>query len=67
MNQPRICLAREYAPDTLLIEQTGPGLHLVQELRANPETHVPVPIGIKPEGDKHVRMEAQSPLSVPKT
>jgi hypothetical protein len=26
MNQPRICLAREYAPDTLLIEQTGPGV-----------------------------------------
>jgi predicted phage terminase large subunit-like protein len=55
-----IALARNYAPDALLIEQTGPGLHLVQELKANPEPGVPVPIGIKPEGDKLVRMESQS-------
>jgi len=55
-----IALAREYAPNEILIEQAGPGLHLVQELRSHPETGVPVPIGIKPEGDKLARMEAQS-------
>ena len=54
-----IALAREHAPNEILIEQAGPGLHLVQELRAKPEAGVHVPIGIKPEGDKIVRMEAQ--------
>ena len=59
LRQKLIALAREYMPNELLIEQAGPGLHLVQELRANPEASVPVPIGITPEGDKRVRMEAQ--------
>ena len=54
-----IALAREHKPNRILIEQAGPGLHLIQELRANPVSGVPVPIGIKPEGDKLVRMEAQ--------
>jgi predicted phage terminase large subunit-like protein len=55
-----IALAREYTPNRILIEQAGPGLHLVQELRTNPVAGVPVPIGINPEGDKLMRMEAQS-------
>jgi predicted phage terminase large subunit-like protein len=54
-----ITLAGDHLPNRILIEQTGPGLHLIQELRANPLSKVPVPIGIKPEGDKLVRMEAQ--------
>jgi predicted phage terminase large subunit-like protein len=54
-----ITLAREYAPTRILIEQAGPGLYLIQELRANPVPGVPLPIGIKPIGDKLVRMEAQ--------
>ena len=54
-----ITLAREHKPNRILIEQAGPGLHLIQELRANPVSGVPVPIGIKPIGDKLVRMEAQ--------
>jgi predicted phage terminase large subunit-like protein len=54
-----IDLAHQHRPNRILIEKTGPGLHLVQELRANPEPGVPVPIGITPEGDKVVRMEAQ--------
>ena len=54
-----ISLAREHAPNRILIEQAGPGLHLIQELRANPVPGVPLPIGIKPAGDKLVRMEAQ--------
>jgi predicted phage terminase large subunit-like protein len=53
-------LAREHAPNRILIEQAGPGLHLIQELRAYPEPGVPMPIRIKPEGDKLERMEAQS-------
>jgi predicted phage terminase large subunit-like protein len=55
-----ISLAREYSPNRILIEQAGPGLHLIQELKANPTPGVPAPIGIKPEGDKVMRMEAQS-------
>jgi len=60
LRQKLIALARRYGPNEVLIEQAGPGLHLVQELSANPEAGVPVPISIKPEGDKIVRMEAQS-------
>jgi predicted phage terminase large subunit-like protein len=55
-----IALAREHAPNRILIEQVGPGLHLIQELRANPAAGVPSPIGVKPVGDKLMRMEAQS-------
>ena len=54
-----IALARDHAPNRILIEQAGPGLHLIQEFRANPVPGVPMPIGIKPAGDKLVRMEAQ--------
>jgi predicted phage terminase large subunit-like protein len=53
-------LAREHKPNCLLIEEAGPGLHLVQELRANPVPGVPVPIGILPEKSKEDRMMAQS-------
>ena len=53
-------LASAYKPNRILIEQTGPGLHLIQQLRASPVSGVPIPIGIKPEGDKLVRMEAQA-------
>ncbi|MEX0957641.1 MAG: phage terminase large subunit [Rhizobiaceae bacterium] len=53
-------LAGTYRPDTLLIERAGPGLHMIQELRANPINSVPEPIGIQPEGEKIVRMEAQA-------
>ena len=55
-----IALAREHAPNRILIEQAGPGLHLIQELRTNAEPGVPVPIGITPQGDKFMRMETQS-------
>jgi predicted phage terminase large subunit-like protein len=55
-----IALAREYSPARILIERAGPGLHLIQEFKANPVAGVPTPIGVKVEGDKLVRMEAQS-------
>jgi len=54
-----ISLAREHGPNRVLIEKAGPGLHLIQELKANPAPGVPLPYGIIPEGDKLVRMEAQ--------
>ena len=53
-------LAREHKPYQILIEQAGPGLHMIQELRANPVPGVPLPKGIRPQGDKLVRMEAQA-------
>ena len=52
-------LAGVYSPNRILVEQAGPGLHLIQEFRANPVPAVPVPQGIKPKGDKVMRMEAQ--------
>jgi predicted phage terminase large subunit-like protein len=54
-----VALALEHSPNRILIERAGPGLHLIQEFRANPVAGVPMPIGIKPVGDKLVRMEAQ--------
>jgi len=54
-----IDLAERHSPNTLLIEEAGPGLHMLQELRANPISGIPMPIGIKPDGAKFVRMEAQ--------
>ena len=55
-----VSLAHEHGPNCILIEQAGPGLHLIQELRTNTVAGVPVPIGVTPMGDKLVRMEAQS-------
>ncbi len=52
--------ARSHNPNSLLIEKAGPGLHLIQELRANPPKGVVSPIGITPEGDKVTRMVAQA-------
>ena len=54
-------LALSYQAGTVLIEKAGPGLQLVQDLR-NDQTHgFPRPIGIVPDGDKWMRMEAQTP------
>jgi predicted phage terminase large subunit-like protein len=55
-----IALAREHSPNRILIEQAGPGLHLIQELKTNPQEGIALPIGINPEGNKLMRMEAQS-------
>jgi predicted phage terminase large subunit-like protein len=60
LKQKLIDLALDYRPHTILIERAGPGLHLIQEFQANPANGVPMPIGIKPEGDKVDRMAAQS-------
>jgi len=52
-----VALALLHRPNRLLIEDAGPGLHLVQQLRASPPAGVPVPLGIKPSGSKRDRME----------
>ena len=53
---------RSHQAGTVLIEKAGPGLQLVQEYLRNDPTHgFPRPIGIVPEGDKWMRMEAQTP------
>ena len=54
-------LALAHQAGTVLIEKAGPGLQLVQELRNDQTRGFPRPIGIVPEGDKWMRMEAQTP------
>ncbi len=44
----------------MLIESAGIGQPLIQALRQDSAPDVPNPIGIKPEGEKAVRMEAQT-------
>jgi predicted phage terminase large subunit-like protein len=59
LKQKLVALAREHQPNRILVEHAGLGLPLIQEMRVNPVPGVPVPQGIKPKGDKLVRMEAQ--------
>lgn len=49
--------AQAHQASTVLIEDAGSGTPLLQELRRGCKTR---PIGVRPEGDKIVRMEAQS-------
>ncbi|WP_420346175.1 phage terminase large subunit [Pelagibius sp.] len=53
--------AMHYGAQTVLIEKAGPGLQLVQDLRQDTTPRFPKPIGITPEGEKLLRMEAQTP------
>ncbi|MEO0870494.1 MAG: phage terminase large subunit [Pseudomonadota bacterium] len=50
-------LAKHYSANTVLVERAGPGLQMLQELRANPIYGVPTPISITPKGDKAQRLE----------
>jgi predicted phage terminase large subunit-like protein len=54
-----VVMAETYSAQVILIEDAGPGTHLLQELRQDTPAGVPRPIGIKPDGDKVSRMEAQ--------
>jgi hypothetical protein len=47
-----IALAAEYDAKTILIEDAGPGMNLLQDLRSNPKKAMVNPIAIKPEGSK---------------
>jgi predicted phage terminase large subunit-like protein len=55
-----IALAGEYDAKTILIEDAGPGMNLLQDLRSDPKKPMVNPIPIKPEGSKVERMVAQS-------
>jgi predicted phage terminase large subunit-like protein len=53
-------LAERYAAQTILIENAGPGMSLLQDLRRDLPPGMPYPTGQKPAGSKRDRMEAQS-------
>ena len=55
-----ISLAAEHRATTILIEDAGPGMNLLQDLRAAMPQGMTRPIGVKPEGSKVDRMAAQS-------
>jgi predicted phage terminase large subunit-like protein len=52
-------LHKEYLPDVVLIEDTGTGTALIQDLRYYHEIRA---IGIKPEGEKETRLATVSPI-----
>jgi predicted phage terminase large subunit-like protein len=53
-------LASRHGAETVLIEDAGPGMMLLQDLQRDTPKGMPPPIGIKPEGSKADRMVAQS-------
>jgi predicted phage terminase large subunit-like protein len=53
-------LAEQYGAQTVLIENAGPGMQLLQDLQRDVPFGMPRPIGQKPEGSKVDRMVAQS-------
>jgi predicted phage terminase large subunit-like protein len=53
-------LAARYRAETILIEDAGPGMALLQDLRRDLPNGMTRPIGLKPEGSKVDRMVAQS-------
>jgi predicted phage terminase large subunit-like protein len=53
-------LAAKHDAATILIENAGPGMSVLQELWRNPPQGMPRPIGRKPEGSKENRMVPQS-------
>jgi predicted phage terminase large subunit-like protein len=53
-------LAAKYGAQSILIEDAGPGMALLQDLRRDLPPGMPRPIGQKPEGSKIDRMVAQS-------
>src|SRR5260370_37787449 len=55
-----IGLAAEHRATTVLIENAGPGMNLLQDLRAAMPRGMTRPIGVKPEGSKVDRMAAPS-------
>ena len=55
-----IALAHEHACERVLIEDAGPGMNLLQDLRHSPAPGTLRPIGVRPEGGKLERMAAQT-------
>jgi predicted phage terminase large subunit-like protein len=55
-----IALAEQHACARVLIEDVGPGMNLLQDLRCSPPAGLLRPIGVKPQGGKLDRMAAQT-------
>jgi predicted phage terminase large subunit-like protein len=55
-----VSLAAKHDAATILIENAGPGMSVLQDLWRNPPPGMPRPIGRKPEGSKLDRMVPQS-------
>jgi predicted phage terminase large subunit-like protein len=53
-------LAKEYGAETILIEDAGFGLNLLQDLSTEKPDWLPHPLGIKPLSTKLERLEAQT-------
>jgi predicted phage terminase large subunit-like protein len=53
-------LAGRYGAETILIEEAGPGMQLLQDLQRDTPSGMNRPIGVKPDGSKTDRMVAQS-------
>jgi predicted phage terminase large subunit-like protein len=55
-----INLAGDLSPETILIEEAGFGLNLLQDLQTDLPSHMTQPLGIKPVGTKLDRLVAQT-------
>lgn len=55
-----VALQQDRGADTVLIEEAGLGINLLQDIRADAPPRFPRPIGIQPRGDKLTRMEAET-------
>jgi predicted phage terminase large subunit-like protein len=55
-----IALAEQHSCGRILVEDAGPGMNLLQDLRCPPPTGLLRPIGVKPQGGKLDRMAAQT-------
>jgi len=60
LRQKVIALAQEYSAATILIENAGFGLSLIQYIITDKPEWMPYPIGIKPVSTKLERLEAQT-------
>jgi predicted phage terminase large subunit-like protein len=60
LRQKVAALSREHKADRIIIEEAGPGLQLLQDLRSNTPDNMVRPIGIRPEGSKVDRMAMQA-------
>ena len=55
-----IAMAAQFSATSVLIEDAGPGMNLLQDLRASAPLGSTRPLGVKPEGSKVERMAAQT-------
>ena len=55
-----IAIAQQHKPASILIDDAGPGISLLQDLRNSMPAGLICPIGVRPVGEKVDRMAAQS-------